>query len=159
MFLSSATAISWQNVWNFTSFSLASHTEIFLGSSQNPPPPHQPLSSSPCEHLRGIGGYIFSSYTKAAELKQPCPRGFSFGKFFSGGSVQFIGHPKRSLPNLISRCWLWRISRGIWANQKQSSILGVSWCCGSYCWFTFVLWCGYCSPIVQCLFDLLYKDM
>lgn len=23
--------------------------------------------------------------------------------------------------------------------------MGLSWCCKSHCWFTFVLWCGHCS--------------
>ena len=25
-----------------------------------------------------------------------------------------------------------------------TSYLGVSWCCGNYCWLSIVLWCGYC---------------
>ena len=29
------------------------------------------------------------------------------------------------------------------------NFLGVSWCCGNYCQFAFVLWCGYCSVSFQ----------
>ena len=37
-----------------------------------------------------------------------------------------------------------RVSR-----YKMDQILGVSWCCGNYCWLAFVLWCGYCSVSFQ----------
>ena len=34
-------------------------------------------------------------------------------------------------------------------HEKESNKLGVSWCCGNYCWLAFVLWCGYCSVSFQ----------
>ena len=33
--------------------------------------------------------------------------------------------------------------------EHNSRIRGVSWCCGNYCQFAFVLWCGYCSVSFQ----------
>ena len=33
--------------------------------------------------------------------------------------------------------------------RQVTKILGVRWCCGNYCLFAFVLWCGYCKVPFQ----------
>ena len=40
-------------------------------------------------------------------------------------------------------------NKKILAKIFQPKNMGVSWCCGNYCWLAFVLLCGYCSVSFQ----------
>ena len=63
---------------------------------------------------------------KLIDRSQACPQRFLVAVPYSGGSLYFWRHftgDRRSLPNLINASWLWRISRGILANQKRRNIL------------------------------------
>ena len=62
---------------------------------------------------------------KLTDRSQACPQRVSVAVPYSGGSLFFWRHftgDRRSLPNLINASLLWRISRGILANQKRRNI-------------------------------------
>lgn len=65
---------------------------------------------------------IFSSCTKTAEQTQPLSQRCSVAMPFSGEILQFcrlfVGCRKCG-PNVVIASLLWRISKGIWANQNQ----------------------------------------